>query len=665
MNRLWYGGDYNPEQWPSDVWDEDVRLMQRAGVTVATVGVFSWAKLEPADGVFEFGWLDDILDRLHAGGIRVDLATATASPPAWLVRAHPDMLPVTKDGVRLSFGSRQHYHPSSATYRRYADRLVRALAERYGTHPALEAWHVNNELACHVPRDYSEESGAAFRAWLEARYATIEVLNDAWGTAFWSQAYGSFDEIEPPRATPTFHNPTQLIDFDRFSSDAWLECYRAEAAILRSVTPDVPVTTNFMGFFKPSNYWSWAPELDFVSDDAYPDPADPASPAYAAMTRDLIRSVGNGRPWILMEQAASAVNWRTRNAPKPPGMHRLLSLQAVARGADGIMQFQWRQSKAGAEKFHSGMLPHGGEQTRVFEETVALGEELKGLSEIIGARQEARAAILFDWDSWWALEQEATPSSLSYVNIVFRWYRELWSRGILTDFARPDADLSGYSLVLAPATLVLSKASQRNLAGYVDGGGTLLATYQTGILDENLHVLLDGYLGELRSALGVKVEEFAPPADPSMSGGPVPTLTIQGLGAGVAREWGEVVRVTEADVRATFAGGMLDGLPAITRNSYGSGAAWYVATSPDDLRSVLDSVLLDCRLLEAADSLAAGVEVVRRGDFLFILNHGANAVTVDGMTIPGLDAAIVRFDGDSNRDVGERQSAASVGVTPT
>ena len=356
MNRLWYGGDYNPEQWPREVWDDDVRLMQRAGVTIATVGVFSWARLEPRDGEFDFEWLDDVLDRLHAGGIRVDLATATASPPPWLALAHPEMLPVTEDGVRLSVGSRQHYSPSSAVYRRYADRLVRALAERYRRHPALEAWHVNNELACHVQRDFSDESAVAFRAWLTAKYGTVETLNEAWGTQFWSQAYGSFEEVVPPRAAPTFRNPTQLLDFDRFSSDAWLAVYEAEAAILREVSPGVPITTNFMGFFKGLDYWKHAAALDFVSDDHYPDPADPEAPMIAAATRDLIRSLAGG-PWILMEQAPNAVNWRPRNAAKPDGMHRLLSLQAVARGADGIMQFQWRQSKAGAEKFHSAMVP--------------------------------------------------------------------------------------------------------------------------------------------------------------------------------------------------------------------------------------------------------------------------------------------------------------------
>jgi beta-galactosidase len=642
MDRLWYGGDYNPEQWPSAVWDEDVRLMQRAGVTVATVGVFSWAKLEPADGRFEFGWLDDVLDRLHAGGIRVDLATATASPPPWLVHAHPDVLPVTEEGVRLSVGSRQHYNPSSATYRRYADRLVRAIAERYGEHPALETWHVNNELGCHVHRDYSDESGAAFRRWLEARYGGIDALNEAWGTTFWSQAYGSFDEVMPPRAAPTFRNPTQLLDFDRFSSDAWLEVYRAEARILREVTPDVPITTNFMGFFKPIDYWAHAAELDFVSDDHYVDPADPAAAVFAAMTRDLMRSLGGGKPWILMEQSTSAVNWRRRNAPKPPGMHRVLSLQAVARGADGVMQFQWRQSAAGAEKFHSAMLPHAGEDSRIFRETVALGEELASLADVVGSRLTAKVAVLFDWDSWWALEQQATPAELSYVAIVLRWYRELWRRHLLVDFARPDADLSGYAVVIAPATHVLSVAAQENLAGFVRDGGHLVASYQTGVLDERLHVLLGGYLGALRETLGIRIEEFAPPAEPSMAGGPVPALAIEGLAGGSASEWGEIVRTDGAEVLATFAGGMLDGMPAVTRNRAGGGSAWYVATSPDDLGAVVDGVLQGAAVEAALPHPVEGVEAVRRGNRLFLLNHTDQPLQAGGHRLEARGAAVVR-----------------------
>jgi beta-galactosidase len=641
VDRLWYGGDYNPEQWPRDVWDDDVRLMQRAGVTVATVGVFSWARLEPRDGEFDFEWLDDVLGRLHAGGVRVDLATATASPPPWLALAHPEMLPVTEDGVRLSVGSRQHYSPSSAVYRRYADRLVRALAERYRDHPALEAWHVNNELACHVQRDFSDESAAAFRAWLIARYGTVEALNEAWGTQFWSQAYSSFDEVMPPRAAPTFRNPTQLLDFDRFSSDAWLGVYEAEAAILRAVSPGVPITTNFMGFFKGLDYWRHAEAVDFVTDDHYPDPADPAAPVLAAATRDLMRSLAGG-PWILMEQATSAVNWRPRNAAKPAGMHRLLSLQAVARGADGIMQFQWRQSRAGAEKFHSAMVPHAGEDSRIYRETVALGEELAGMADIVGTTQEARVAILLDWDSWWAIEQEATPSSLAYPTVVLRWYRELWRRGVLVDFARPGSDLSGYSVVIAPATHVLSDASLEGLAGFARAGGRLVVGYQTGILDEHLHVHLGGYLGALREVLGIRVEEFAPPAEPSISGGPVPALEIAGLAAGAAQEWGEVVRVDDAEVRATFVGGMLDGLPAITRRSAGNGVAWYVATAPDDLAAVLDEVLASSGVEPEVADLPECVEAVRRGDRLFLLNWGSAEVTAGGTSLRPLGGAILR-----------------------
>jgi len=648
MDRLWYGGDYNPEQWPREVWDEDVRLMQRAGVTVATVGVFSWARLEPRDGEFDFAWLDELMDLLHEHGIRVDLATATASPPAWLVRAHPDMLPVTAEGVRLGFGSRQHYNPSSPVYRRYAARLVRELAVRYGGHPALEAWHVNNEYGCHVSRDYSEPTAAAFREWLVARYGTVEALNAAWGTAFWSQSYGSFDEVGVPAAMPTYPNPTQLLDFDRFSSAALLECYLAEKEILRELSPDVPVTTNFMGFLKGVDYWSWAPHVDIVSDDHYPDPADPEAPALAAMTRDLVRSLGGGAPWLLMEQSPSAVNWRHVNAPKSPGMHRLHSLQAVARGADGIMQFQWRQGRAGAEAFHAGMVPHGGQDTRVFRETVELGAQLAELADVRGTRCTAEVALLMDWDSWWALEQEARPAALRYPEVLLQWYRELWRRNLLVDLVRPTSDLTGYRAVLAPAAFVLPAAAQANLAHVVERGGQLLVGYQSGVVDENVHVLLGGYLGALQEVLGVWVEEFAPPAPGSLSGSPVPPLRIDGLGGGAASTWAEVVRVRDAEVLASFTGsevhgGLLEGRPALTRRRGGAGAGWYLATQPEELGVVLDAVL-DAAGVTGIPS-PPGVEVVRRGSKTFVLNHTDHAqeVDVDGerLRLAARDAVIV------------------------
>jgi len=624
---IWYGGDYNPEQWPQEVWEEDARLMQEAGVTMVSLGIFSWAMLEPREGEFEFGWLDRVMDGLHAAGVRVDLATATASPPPWLTHRYPEVLPVTKDGVRLSAGSRQQYCPSSPVYRRLAARLASKIAERYADHPALAMWHINNEYGCHVSHCYCETSADAFREWLEARYGSVEALNSAWGTAFWSQRYSEFAEVQPPRATPTFGNPAHLLDFDRFTSDQLIELYRAEAAIVREATPAIPVTTNFMGFFKGADYWAWAQEVDVVSDDSYPDPADPESPARAAMTRDLMRSLRNGQPWILMEQAPSAVNWRVRNAPKVPGQMAAWSKQAVARGADGILFFQWRQSVAGAEKFHSGMLPHAGTDTRVWREITELGANLAALAAIAGSRMDARVAIVFEWDSWWSLEQAAVPTRVSYVDHVFAWYSALYERNVLTDFVKADADLSGYDAVIVPSLFCAASAALENLAAYAEGGGHLVVTFQTGIVDGRMHITSGGYLGALQETLGVRIEEFAPLAlpDPRRDGaGTPPTIALDGEFEGTGALWSEHVRVADAEVLSVFGSGYLTGSAAITRRAN----AWYVATLPDSpaMGGLLDAVLASAGV---ATDPAGNVERVQRGRYRFSIDHGSQSVQVD------------------------------------
>jgi beta-galactosidase len=645
---IWYGGDYNPEQWPRDVWDEDIELMTRAGISLATVGVFSWARLEPRPGKYDFEWLDELLDLLHATGVRVDLATATASPPPWLALQHPETLPVTEDGVRLSVGSRQQYCPSSPVYRERAGELVRRIVDRYADHPALELWHVNNEYGCHVSHCYCEVSAAAFREWLRAKYGRIEELNRVWGTAFWSQRYDSFDEVFPPRAAPTFRNPTQLLDFDRFSNDELLACYRAEVTIIRARS-SVPITTNFMGFFKAVDYWTWAREVDIVSDDTYPDPADPDSPAYAAMVRDLMRSLGGGAPWLLMEQAPSAVNWRRRNAAKAPGQMRAWSYQSVARGADGILFFQWRQSAAGSEKFHSGLVPHSGTDTRLWREVEQLGQELAALSvrsgvgAIAGTRVPSRVAITLDWDSWWAIEQPASPTEVPYVRTLFAWHRALSSLGLTVDFVRADADLSGYGLVVAPAHFVATDAQVANLASYAQTG-CLVVGFGTAITDENLHVRLGGYLGEpLRRSLGVWIEEFAPPAAPDLQNtgtGTPPAQTLSGelLGdAAVGTVWSEYLRVEDAETLATFTRGALAGWPAVTRRQTPGGSGWYVATLPDPvaLRRLAERLAADAGI-ELPAPVASGdqVETVRRGGLLFVINHGEQAAE---LSVSGTD----------------------------
>jgi beta-galactosidase len=335
---LAFGGDYNPEQWSEETWAEDVRLMREAGVNLVSVGIFSWSLLEPSEGVYEFGWLDRVLELLHANGVRVDLANATASPPPWFSHKYPQSLPVTADGVRHSYGSRQAFAASSPAYRRAAAALTERIAGRYREHPAVVMWHVHNEYGCHNQPDYSDGAAAGFRSWLERRYGSLDGLNSAWGTAFWSQRYSAWQEIMPPRTSGTWVNPTQQLDFARYSSYELLECYKAEAAIIRSHSPH-PVTTNFMGFsmglHRPVDYWRWAEQMDVVANDHYLAAEDPRNFQQLAATADLTRGWAKGRPWLLMEHSTSAVNWQPRNIAKAPGEMLRDSLQHVARGSTG------------------------------------------------------------------------------------------------------------------------------------------------------------------------------------------------------------------------------------------------------------------------------------------------------------------------------------------
>ena len=482
-----YGGDYNPEQWPETVWPEDAQLMREAGVNLATVGVFAWSRLEPRPGEYNFEWLDRVMDILHVHGVSTDLATATASPPPWLAATHPESLPVTIDGTRLWPGGRQHYCPHSSAYKAAALALVERLARRYASHPGLAMWHVNNEYGG-MPAGYCDVSAAAFRTWAEARYSDIGALNEAWGASFWSQEHSSWEEVNPPRRVPGIPNPSQQLDFNRFCSDSFLELLRAERAVLAKVTPGVPVTTNFMGFFKPLDYWDFAAEEDVVSNDIYPDPADPEAPVRAAMTHDLVRSLAGGGPWYLMEQTASRVNWRRRNVAKKPGQQRLWSFQALARGADAILFFQWRASNFGVEKFHGAMLPHAGEKTTSWREVVRVGAELRSLAPVAGSRVVPSVGIVFGWDNWWAVELPSKPAEVKLLEQVFAYYRPLWKSALTAEFVRPGSDLSGRALVCVPNLYLADDAAAAELERYVRAGGVAVISFFSGIVDTNDHV---------------------------------------------------------------------------------------------------------------------------------------------------------------------------------
>ncbi|HEX9040797.1 MAG TPA: beta-galactosidase [Trebonia sp.] len=625
---LRYGGDYNPEQWPESTWAEDVRLMGEAGVNLVTVGVFSWSRLQPAPGELTAGWLDRVLDLLAEAGIDVDLATGTASPPPWLVTAYPEILPVTVDGQRLAPGARQHYCPSAPAFRAAAVDLAGRMARRYAGHPAVVMWHAGNEYGCHVPACYCEQSAAAFRDWLQSRYGELGALNEAWGGAVWSQVYTSWDQVQPPRTAPTHRNPAQRLDFARFSCDELLACYQAEREVLAEHSPGTPVTTNFMGFFRPVDQFRWAAELDVVSVDNYPDPADPECYLQSAMACDLTRSAGAGRPWVLMEQAPSAVNWRAVNVPKAPGQYRALSLQAVARGGDAVLSFQWRAAAAGAEKFHSGMLPHAGTDSRTWREVTRVGADLVRLAPVAGSPVRAVAALLLDWESWWALEADSHPAPLRQVDLLGEFYRPLFEAGVNVDFAHPESDLSGYRLLLVPALYLVSDAGADNVRRFADSGGIVVMSFFSGIVDTHERIRLGGYPAPWRELLGLRVEEFAPlPA-----GAAVRLEEAQGgNGAGSAgRLWQDVIGLRGADPLLSYAAGHLAGQPAVTRHSYGRGEAYYLGTLPD--RATLrDLMAAACGRagIEFRTDVPPGVEVVRRGDYLFVISHVDGQVEVD------------------------------------
>lgn len=632
MSAIIYGGDYNPEQWPEDVWVDDIRLMRESSVNLVSLGVFAWARIQPEEGVFDLDWLDRVVDMLHEGGIGINLATATASPPPWVSRKYPQILPQNEAGATYWHGSRQAYSPTSPIYRRLAAALVTTLAERYASHPAVRMWHVNNEYGCHVNYDFSESAAVAFRDWLRARYDDLDALNAAWGTMFWSQRYTDFDEIVPPRLAPYSVNPTGLLDFKRFTSDALLELYRMERDLIRAAGALQPVTTNFMGPFESVNYRSWAAEVDLIADDSYPDPNDVDAFRISAFSRDLMRGLKPGTPWVLMEQASSAVNWRPSNAPKAPGQMAALSMQAIGRGADGIMFFQWRQSRSGSEKFHSAMLPHTGETSETFTEIATFGGVLADalpLAPSVGAR----VAILYDWENRWAIGNSDHPVTFDYLEVVQEWYVAVHRQHVTVDIRHPEDDLSSYAVVIAPQLYMMTDRAAENLNSFVVAGGSLLVSAFSDVVDDHDAFLDGGFTTRLQESLGVRVTDFGALSIGPDRGESVAEFEVDGAVLR-GRLFAEKIELTHASVLGRFAGGRLAGHPAHTVAEVGKGKGYYVATIPDvhGMRAVTGRIFSDVGVTPVIAGLPERVEAVERDGHLFLINHAEEAWAMTGLS---------------------------------
>ncbi|HET7414616.1 MAG TPA: beta-galactosidase [Arthrobacter sp.] len=618
-----FGCDYNPEQWSPEVWAEDLRLMNEAGITMVAINIFGWAEIETQPGVYSFDRLDEVIDALDQHGIGVNLGTGTSSPPPWLSSMHPEILPETADGQKRWPGGRQAWCPSSPVFRKHAFALAEQVASRYGNHPAVKLWHVSNELGCHNGRCYCDVSAVAFRQWLQHRYGTVDELNRAWGTAFWSQRYSSFDDVLPPRTTVSNSNPTQTLDFFRFSSDELLDYYRQETEIIRGLSPK-PVTTNFMvtAHIQTQDYWDWAPYADVIANDHYLDHRLTDPHIELSFAADLTRGLAGGGSWMLMEQAAGAVNWQPRNVAKLPGEMVRNSLTHVARGAAAVCFFQWRASVQGTEKFHSALLPHAGTDSRIWRETLELGQILGRLGEVEQSRVVASVALVFSWQNWWAADLDSHPSEdVRYLEQVHHMYRAFWEAGISVDVLAPGSDLSDYALVAVPTLYMVADQEASSIAGFVKDGGSALVTYFSGIVDPDDRIRAGGYPGAFRKMLGIRTDEF------------YPLKPDQRLGLDDGSEasiWSERIELRGADTVARFTGGPLEGGPAITRHEYGRGKAWYVGTTINDaaMTQLVTDAAAQAGVTPDRQPGFNDAEVMRRRnscyEYVFIINHGTS-----------------------------------------
>ena len=632
LTSLWHGGDYNPEQWPSEVWDEDTRLMRACRFRVATLGVFSWAALEPREGEFQFGWLDDVIARLNAADRYFILATPSAAPPAWLSRKYPETLRTGPDRVRRRHGNRVNYNLASPVYRDKSRDVARRLAERYGAHPRLLAWHLSNEYG---GADYGDESVAAFRTWLRRKFSDdLDALNRAYWTAFWSHTYSDWDEIDPP-GEPYGETAIQglTVDWQRYTTDATIEFMLNEAAPLREMSPTVPHTTNLMGTYHGLDYRKVAAHVDFVSWDSYPDmavaPMDHTGWIRTSFSHDLMRSLKPDRPWLLMEMAPGPSNWQHYMVPKRPGVHLFESLQAVAHGADGVQYFQWRASRGSQEQFHAAVVGHnGGESARMFKEVAEVGRTLESL-DVAGRRPENRVALLFDWNARWALEAACGPirGDKRYVETCVEHYAAFWRAGIGVDIVGMEDDLSRYRMLVAPMAYSVGEAFAARVAAFVSEGGTMVTGYLSAWVDESSLVFEGGFLAPWREMLGLWSEEI----DVRRPGDTVPLS-----GGHEARDFCELIHADGCETIETYGGEFYAGRPSFTVNRHGKGRAYYVASRNEaEFLNVWLPLLARKAGVEPVyeGTLPKGVTAQRRGDRLFFLNPTEGTHTIDGTEI--------------------------------
>lgn len=631
VKKILYGGDYNPEQWTEDICETDMELFRQVGVDIVTLNVFNWAMIQKDEKSYDFSELDRNVERVSSHGINICMGTSTAAHPAWMAKKYPDILRTEFNGMKRKFGGRHNSCPNSPAYRKYSVQLAEKLAEHYKDRNNIVAWHVSNEYggAC-----YCENCEKAFRVWLKRKYESIEELNHAWNTSFWGHTFYDWDEIVVPNLLSEHFEENRsmfqgiTLDYMRFNSDSMLANFEDEYRAIKKYIPNARITTNFMGTYKPLDYKRWAGHLDMISWDNYPEKN--AEPAKVALNHELMRGLKEGQPFMLMEQTPSVSNWLADNGLKRPGVMRLQSYQAVAHGADTVMFFQMRRSPGACEKFHGALIDHAGRNdTRVFRECAHLGGELKKLGgEILGTVTNAKAALVFDWPTWWAIECSAGPTTrLKYPDEILNYYRAFFELSIPVDFIGQEDDYSKYQVIVAPLFYMVKPGVEEKLKYYVERGGTLLLTYLSGYVDENDYITTGGYPGKLRELSGIWVEEIdALSEDEENSfvykGREYPALLLC-----------DIIHSEGAEILGKYQTDFYRSTPVLTKNLYGSGKVYYVGTRSDETfyRNLMEDICLESRIPAAmfgkvkGEYPRTGLEITERENdenkYVFILNH--------------------------------------------
>ncbi|MBR3755210.1 MAG: beta-galactosidase [Clostridia bacterium] len=630
-----HGGDYNPEQWlgTPEVLDEDIRLMKAAHVNCATLGVFSWAVLEPEEGVYNFGWLDEIMNRLHANGIDVVLATPSAARPHWLAEKYPEVLRTPESGIRNEFGVRRNHCLTSPVYREKVREINRRLAERYKNHPALKMWHVSNEYRgeCHC-----ELCQQAFREWLKEYYHdSLDELNFKWWNDFWSHRVTDWSQINSPKSRGEYHTHGLQLCWNRFVSDSHISFFENEIIPLREITPDIPVTTNLMNMHPCIDYQKFAKHLDLVSWDSYPHwdkGFNESEAAKTAFAHDAFRSMKDGQPFFMMECTPSLVNWHGVNKLPRSGRNALAAIQAVAHGADSVQYFQWRKSRGGYEKFQGAVVDHcGHENTRVFREVSQLGKHLENLSEVTGKYCDARIAVVYDWENNWAVKDFAgyNNENRNYLDECVKWYTPFFEKGISVDVISMDSDFSKYDLVIAPFLYMLKDGTDERIEEYVKNRGNFVATYLTGVVDKDDLCFLGGLpANNLKNVFGIWAEETD-----SLPEGITNSAACFGKEYEVSHVC-DIIHARDAEILGEYKKDFYADTPALTKNRFGKGTAYYVAfrNDKDFARDFCERLIEEIKLKpDCGVSTPDGVYVRKRGECIFITNFAdeEKAFTLD------------------------------------